>query len=237
MDELTKLADEYFEIAVSDKQAQQFGTYARLLKEYNQKYNLTAITDPQEIIIKHFLDSLSCLLVIQDLSPCSLIDIGTGAGFPGIPIKIMITEISLTLVESVGKKTDFCSLVINELNLDGCAILQSRAEDVGKFSEHREKYDWAVARAVAELPVLVEYLLPLVRIGGYALAMKGKTIADELNAAQKGILMLGGEIEKIEDVILPKNAGERSLIVISKKNQSPPKYPRRAGQPSKRPLK
>ena len=236
MELLIRLAGEHLGIKINGLQAFQFTAYAQLLHEWNQKYNLTAITDPDEIIVKHFLDSLSCLQVIRDKNTFSLIDIGTGAGFPGIPLKIIRPDISLVLVESVGKKASFCAKVIDSLQLDNTRIIQTRAEEIGRLPDHRERYDWAVARAVAELPVLLEYLLPLVKLNGHILAMKGKDKQSEIISAQNAMTALGGELYQAEKITLPYNFGERVLIVIQKKFPTPSKYPRRIGIPAKKPL-
>lgn len=237
MQKLIEYANQIIGLEISDDQALQFDAYFHLLCEYNEKFNLTSITDKNEIIIKHFLDSLSCLLVINQRGYFSLIDIGTGAGFPGIPIKIMRPDITLVLVESVGKKQDFCSLVIEKLFLKNSMVMKIRVEEIGQDPEHREKYDWVTARAVAELPVLTEYLLPLAKIGGHVLAMKGKSVKSEMQAAQNSIELLGGELTQIRELELPEGFGERILLVFEKKQPSPKRFPRRVGLPSKKPLK
>lgn len=210
--------------------------YEKELISWNENFNLTTITTPQDIHIRHFLDSLSCLQVIRDRKPFRLIDVGTGAGFPGIPIKIALPEVKLTLVESIGKKADFCRYIVNELKLQEVEILHARAENIGQDSCYREQFDWSVARAVAALPTLLEYLLPLVKIGGKSLAQKGKTAHEEVEKAQHTIRLLGGELESIHAVDIPKVEEKRFLIVINKVSSSPSKYPRRAGIPTKRPL-
>lgn len=236
MELLIRLAGEHLGLKINSFQASQFAAYAQLLLEWNQKYNLTAITDPDEIIVKHFLDSLSCLQVIRDRNPFSLIDIGTGAGFPGIPLKIIRPDISLVLVESVGKKASFCAKAIDSLQLDNSRIIQTRAEEIGQHPDHRESYDWAVARAIAELPLLLEYLLPLVKLNGRVLAMKGKDKQSEIKSSQNAMTALGGELYQVEKTTLPYNFGERVLIVVQKIFPSPSKYPRRIGIPAKKPL-
>lgn len=230
--ELTDLAG----VTLGTSQFDALQTYAELLAEWNQKVNLTAITSPEEIRRKHFLDSLSCLLVMKGTPSHRLIDIGTGAGFPGLPLKILQPEMHLTLVESVAKKTNFLSLVVQELGLEQVEILTDRAETVGQNPAHRESYDWAVARAVQRLPVLAEYLLPLIRVGGYALAQKGESALEELNAAQHAIATLGGQAREPLPVTLPGVPEKRYLIVIEKVRSTPANYPRRVGIPAKRPL-
>jgi 16S rRNA (guanine527-N7)-methyltransferase len=165
-----------------------------------------------------------------------LIDVGTGAGFPGIPLKIVSPKLQLTLVESVGKKAEFCQHVVNVLNLQGVDVVQERAEIIGQDPSHRERYDWAVARAVAILPVLAEYLLPLVRVGGSMLAMKGESGPAEAHSAEHALRVLGGHIRQLLPVTLPGVAEERYIIMIDKVAATPDTYPRKVGVPAKRPL-
>jgi 16S rRNA (guanine527-N7)-methyltransferase len=223
-------------VSLDRGQIRTFELYLEFLLEWNQRINLTAITDRDEIWVKHFLDSLSCLKVIPSRGGLRVIDVGTGAGFPGIPLKIAFPEIQLTLVESVGKKAEFCRLLAGHLQLSGVTILHARAEEAGCDPEHREQYDWAVARAVACLPVLAEYLLPLVKVGGRALSQKGESGPAEAQAATGAVRLLGGALDKIVPVELPGIAEKRFLIVLNKLNATPSKYPRRAGAPSKKPL-
>ncbi|MBN2044983.1 MAG: 16S rRNA (guanine(527)-N(7))-methyltransferase RsmG [Anaerolineales bacterium] len=211
--------------------------YADLLAEWNQKINLTSINDPDEVRIKHFLDSLSCHLVLSNRPKTRVIDIGTGGGFPGLPLKLLYPEMNLILADSVAKKTAFLSLVVQELDLDQVAVLTERAETLGQMPEHREQYDLALARAVANLPVLVEYLLPLVKVGGIMLAQKGETAIQELAQAKEAIALLGGKSLPPVEVQLPKARDKRYLLVIEKSALTPSTYPRRVGIPAKRPLK
>lgn len=213
-----------------------FKIYEEALLEWNQKFNLTAIRDPEGIRTKHFLDSLTCMLAWRDRPPGRLIDIGTGAGFPGIPLKIMMPNMHLTLVESVGKKLDFCCHVVKLLGLENVKCVQARAEELGLSRDYREKYDWAVARAVANLPVLAEYLLPLVKVGGGMLAQKGETGPAEAHKAERAIHVLGGRIKQLIPVLLPGVTEERFLVVIDKISTTPPGYPRRVGLPAKKPI-
>jgi 16S rRNA (guanine527-N7)-methyltransferase len=229
-------AKKHLGISLSSFQVQQLSRYADLLVEWNQKFNLTAIRSEEEIRIKHFLDSLSCFLALDGKPTSSLIDVGTGAGFPGLPLKVLFPEMRLTLVESVGKKTQFLSQVVQELDLKNAAVVTARAEVIGRLAEHREQYDWAVARAVAKLPVLCEYLLPLVRVGGFMLAQKGESAAHELAQAQTAIELLGGRLVESTPVELPGVPEKRYLVVIEKISPTPEKYPRREGIPSKRPI-
>lgn len=204
--------------------------------EWNARFNLTAVRDVEGVRTKHFLDSLTCVLAWKENSPGRLIDIGTGAGFPGIPLKIIQPAMQLTLVESVGKKADFCRLVVQELGLEKVQVLQARAEDLGQQPAHREQYDWAVARAVANLPVLVEYLLPLVRVGGGILAQKGEGGPAEAQQAERAIRLLGGRIRVLTPVLLPGIVEERYLVIIDKIARTPPQYPRRVGLAAKKSL-
>jgi len=223
-------------IQLTTRQLSAFTQYEEILLEWNQKFNLTAIRDAETIRSKHFLDSLTCMLAWRDRSPEKLIDIGTGAGFPGIPLKIMMPRLRLTLVDSVGKKLDFCRHIVNTLGLDNVTCLQARAEELGLAREHREKYDWAVARAVANMPVLSEFLLPLVRVGGGILAQKGETGLAETQKAEPAIRVLGGRINKLIPILLPGVTEERFLVVVDKVSTTPPGYPRRVGLPAKRPI-
>ncbi len=235
MQDFINLVQTGLNIEIDTDQFQLFTHFEELLMEWNQKFNLTAITDPESIRLKHFYDSLTCLRVIKDTS-ASIIDVGCGAGFPGIPLKILRPDFRLTLVESVGKKADFCSEVVKQLNLDNTRVLHARAEDLGQDKAHREKYDWAVARAVAPMPVLAEYLLPLVRIGGGVLAQKGSGARSELDQAAGAIALLGGELLQVDEFELPYIKEKRALVKIGKRKPSPTKYPRKAGSPSKKPL-
>ena len=210
--------------------------YEQELIEWNARFNLTAIRSLQEIRTKHFLDSLTCLLVLRETPPERLVDIGTGAGFPGIPLKVIYPKLQLTLVESVGKKAEFCRHVVRTLGLSGVEVVQERAEVLGQSPAHREKYDWAVARTVAILPVLAEFLLPLVRVGGGMLAMKGESGPAEAHAAERALRLLGGHLRQLLPVTLPAVVEERYLVVVDKIAATPNAYPRRVGIPAKKPL-
>ena len=223
-------------ISLDPVQLRAFETYSELLLEWNRRFNLTAITDPIEIQTKHFLDSLSCLKAMSLSAKMRIIDVGSGAGFPGMPLKIAFPEIQLTLVEANGKKAEFCRFLAKELRLGEVTVLHARAEGVGRDPLQRETYDWALARAVAPLPILAEYLLPLVKLGGHVLAQKGENGPAEVQSASKAIQILGGEFEKMISVELPGIAEKRFLIRLKKQNATPANYPRRAGIPSKRPI-
>jgi 16S rRNA (guanine527-N7)-methyltransferase len=210
--------------------------YERELLAWNEKFNLTAIREPEGIRTKHFLDSLSALLELKTPPPGKIVDVGTGAGFPGFPLKIIFPSMHLTLLESVGKKVDFCRHMVEILQLENVEVLNMRAEDLGQNPHYREKFDWAVARAVASMPILMEYLLPLVRVGGAVLAQKGENAHAEAQTAEKAILLLGGNLRRITKITLPGVVEERFLVVVDKKAATPSQYPRRAGLPSKKPL-
>jgi 16S rRNA (guanine527-N7)-methyltransferase len=223
-------------ISLTERQVRDFETYEELLLEWNQRVNLTAITAGEGIRTKHFLDSLSCLKAVRARPGLRIIDVGTGAGFPGIPVKIVLPGMRLTLVEATGKKADFCRMLVERLGLSDVTVLHARAEEVGQNPAHREAYHWALARAVADLSVLAEYLLPLVEMGGHVLAQKGESGPAEAHGAAGALHLLGGAVEKIEPVELPGIAEPRYLIVIRKTAATPAQYPRRTGVPSKKPL-
>ncbi len=236
METLAQRAQQLFHISLTARQITWLVTYERELLDWNQKFNLTAIRDAESIRTKHFLDSFSCVLAWGATPPHRLIDVGTGAGFPGLPLKILYPGMKLTLVESVGKKAMFCEHIVRLLGLDGVEVMQARAEQVGCMPEHREQHDWAVARAVASMNVLSEYLLPLVRVGGTMLAQKGESGPAETQAAEKAIHLLGGKLRRIVPVNLPGVVDDRFLILIDKSAATPPRYPRKPGIPVKRPL-
>jgi 16S rRNA (guanine527-N7)-methyltransferase len=236
MNELITYAQELFGINLTPSQQAAFEIYEDELIDWNAHQNLTAIAEPAQIRIKHFLDSLSCVLAIKNLSSQRIIDIGTGAGFPGLPLKILGPDLHLVLVESVGKKAAFCKHICRKLDFLEVEIIQGRAELIGHQPNFRERADWAVARAVASLPVLVEYLLPLVCLGGHALAMKGENAPAEIQEAQPGIELLGGRLNKLVPVSLPGVEEKRYLVVIEKIAATPDRFPRRVGIPAKRPL-
>jgi len=223
-------------INLTDQQLLAFARYERELLEWNSRFNLTAIREAEGIRSKHFLDSLSCLIAMEGRTFSRLIDVGTGAGFPGIPLKIVLPHIQLTLVESVGKKAGFCQHVTQVLNLDKTEIVQARAEELAHNPNHRERYDWAVGRAVANMATLLEYLLPFVRLGGSMLAQKGISGPAETQSSQNAARLLGGRLRMLHKLELPGIVEERYLIVIDKIARTPPNYPRRTGVPSKSPL-
>jgi 16S rRNA (guanine527-N7)-methyltransferase len=236
MEKLVQEARQLFGIHLTGRQVVALMTFERELLSWNEKLNLTAIRDVEGIRTKHFLDSFSCVLAWKENPPRRLIDIGTGAGFPGIPLKILYPSMRLTLVESVGKKANFCRHMVETLKLEAAEVVTARGEDVGQMPAHREVYDWAVARAVANLPVLAEYLLPLVQVGGAMLAQKGQSGPAEIHKAEKALKILGGRTRQLLPVTLPGVADERFLVVVDKVAATPPQYPRKPGEPSKKPL-
>jgi len=236
MEKLVHDALELFNVHVTGRQVMSLITYEKELTEWNQKFNLTAIRDIESIRVKHFLDSFSCVLAWKANPPNRLIDVGTGAGFPGLVLKILYPNMKLTLVESVGKKAMFCQHIVSTLKLEDVDVVHKRAEDLGQSPKHRECYDWAVARAVAQLNVLSEYLIPLVKIGGHVLAQKGESGLAEAQSAEKAIKLLGGKLEQLIPVNLPGVADDRYLVVVEKVAATPPKYPRKPGIPMKQPL-
>lgn len=220
-------------IQLDTMQLELFFKYKELLLEWNKKINLTAIEDDRDIIIKHFIDSLSIVPYLKDCK--SLIDIGTGAGFPGIPVKIIQEDIDVVLLDSLEKRVSFLNTIISEMKLADIKAIHARAEDFGKESKNREYFDVATARAVANLPVLLEYSMPFVKIGGIFIAMKGSSI-EEIDNSKKALKILGAEIETVKQFSLPFDEIKRNIIIIRKLRQTPTKYPRKAGKPLKEPL-
>ncbi len=236
MKTLVSHAQNLFNLALSGKQVEQLKIYERELLDWNARYNLTAIRDSEGIRLKHFLDSFSCTLAWGDAPPRSLVDVGTGAGFPGLALKILYPEMQVTLVESVGKKARFCRHMIETLHLQQISVISERAETLGQDPAYREQFDWAVARAVARMNVLMEYLLPLVRRGGHVLAQKGVSGPAETQEAERAIHILGGHLHKIIPLGLPGITEDRYLILLDKVAATPRAYPRKPGIPRKQPL-
>ena len=232
--EILKEGSQEYGIELSDVQADKFINYAELLKDWNTRINLTAIEEDKDIIIKHFIDSLTIAPYLIK-GGLSIIDVGTGAGFPGIPLKIVIDNLKVTLLDSLDKRIKFLNEVINTTQLKDINAVHGRAEDFGANPEYREKFDISTARAVAALPVLLEYCLPFVKIGGTFIAMKGNNI-EELKDSKKALSILGGEIEEVKEISLPFGEMRRNTITVRKLRQTPTKYPRKAGKPSKEPL-
>lgn len=233
VEELLKAGAHQLGIYLDDEKVSSLLEYKRILLEWNEKMNLTAIEEEREFITKHFIDSLSILPFLKSIK--NIVDVGTGAGFPAIPLKIVQPSLQVILMDSLEKRIGFLKAVISELNLAGITAIHSRVEDAGASPVHREKYDAAVARAVASLPVLLEYCLPLVKKGGIFIAMKGSS-ADEIKASEKALDLLGGTIEQVMDFTLPDSDICRSIIIVRKLRQTPLKYPRKPGKPTKEPL-
>jgi len=223
-------------IELDEKKVEQFILYMEMLKEWNQKINLTAITEDEEIVKKHFLDSVSILQsgVIKD--GMSIIDVGTGAGFPGIPLKIVKPDLKVLLLDSLNKRIVYLDDVIKSLKLDGIETIHARAEELSRKKEYREKFDIACARAVANLNKLSEYCIPYVKIGGYFISMKGPSVNDEIEGAKNAIGTLGGNLEKVIDINLPGEAMEHKLVIVKKIKQTGEKYPRKYAQIEKKPI-
>lgn len=221
-------------IEIDDKKEEQFYNYMKLLLEWNEKINLTAITEQNDIILKHFIDSITINKYIEQSN--SIIDIGTGAGFPGIPLKIMNQNKKITLVDSLNKRINFLNEVCKEISLENIQCIHARAEELASDLEYRENYETVVSRAVARLNVLIEYMLPFVKKGGLCICMKGQNIDRELEEAKNAIKVLGGKIKSVESFFLPDSDIERNVIIIEKVVETPKKYPRKAGLPSKQPI-
>ena len=223
------------DIEFNDKQLNQFYDYMNLLLDWNEKINLTAITEPEEVVLKHFIDSLTINKYIENNK--TIADVGTGAGFPGIPLKIYRPDLNVVLVDSLNKRINFLNEVICKLDLKMISAIHSRIEDFGKDKKHRENYDYVTARAVANLATLSEYLIPISKVGGKCICMKGDEIEEELDNSKAAINILGGKIDKVDYFELPNSNISRNVIIIEKIKNTPNKYPRKAGMPSKEPLK
>lgn len=221
-------------VTLTDEADERFRAFTKLLLEYNEKVNLTAITDPDGIDVRHYQDSVSVSSLIP--AGASVVDVGCGAGFPGYPLRFVREDIRLTLMDALEKRVKFLEAVRRELSLEDVCCLHLRAEDAGRLQTYRERFDVAVSRAVAALPVLAEYCLPLVRVGGSFLALKGPAPEEELLSAKEAIRRLGGELTEIRTVGLPGGLCH-SVVCIRKISQTPPQYPRKAGKPAKDPLK
>jgi 16S rRNA (guanine527-N7)-methyltransferase len=224
-----------FGLELSPAQLEAFQAYVRELAAWNARFNLTTIIEPDQVIVKHFLDSLSVAPFLRKAAPAALMDIGSGAGFPGLPLKIAMPAIQVTLLDSTGKKVQFLKHLITELNLSEAIALHARAEELAHNPAHREKYDFAVARAVADLATLLEYALPFVRVGGLFVAQKGVDVVEEVERAAPALKQLGGRLRDVASVQLP-GLEPRHLIVVEKVAQTQPRYPRAAGAPRKNPI-
>ncbi|MCR4405917.1 MAG: 16S rRNA (guanine(527)-N(7))-methyltransferase RsmG [Anaerolineae bacterium] len=239
-------------LSLTGEHLRMFQVYYGELVAWNARFNLTAITDYEQVQVRHFLDSLSCVRALVGTDyllpvtlagpalrlarPLTCIDVGSGAGFPGLPLKIVFPRLHLTLLEATGKKVTFLEHMVERLGLEEVMVIKGRAEELGQMPGHRERYDLVLARAVAELPALAEYLLPLCRLGGLCIAQKGIEAQAEVASAQAALAILGGELRRIIPVELPGLAETRHLVVLEKTARTPEKYPRRPGMPTKRPL-
>jgi 16S rRNA (guanine527-N7)-methyltransferase len=223
-------------VSLSKNEVELYQRYVDILLEWNVRVNLTAITEPGEIVVKHFLDSLAVLQHLPKERGGSLLDIGTGAGFPGIPIKIAWPEINVVLLDSLNKRVSFLRHLITELSLQNIFALHGRAEDIGHDEQYRAKFDLVVSRAVAKLSVLAELCLPFVKEGGLFVAYKGPKAEEELQEAENSLALVGGRVSKLVKVALPGKEDDRIIVLVEKVGETPAKYPRKAGLPEKRPL-
>ncbi|MEW9672335.1 16S rRNA (guanine(527)-N(7))-methyltransferase RsmG [Ammoniphilus sp. 3BR4] len=223
-------------ITLSDQQMSQFHQYFTLLVEWNEKINLTAITDKNEVYEKHFFDSLSASFFFDFSKVQTIIDIGAGAGFPSLPIKIVHPHLQVTIVDSLNKRITFLQHLAKELELEGVTCVHGRAEELGVNPQYRDRFDVVTARAVARLNVLAEFCMPFARVGGSFVVLKGADASNELDEAKKAIKTLGGKTEKLENFRLPTEQSERSIILINKLTPTPKGYPRKAGTPVKKPI-
>lgn len=223
-------------IALSEKQMEQFLQYYELLVEKNKVMNLTAITEFDEVVEKHFLDSVSLTQQLDLHQPLKVLDLGTGAGFPGIPLKIVFPELEITLMDSLNKRVLFLQDVISSLQLENIEAVHGRAEEAARNKKYRESFDLCVSRAVANISTLSEYCLPFVKVGGSFISYKSSTIEDELEDGKKGIAILGGKVKDVYKFTLPDSELQRSFVIIEKEKKTPKAYPRKAGTPSKEPL-
>lgn len=235
MEEL-KRKSEQLNIALTEQQLEQFQTYYEMLIEKNKVMNLTGITEKGEVIDKHFIDSILLNKAVDTTKPLKILDLGTGAGFPGIPLKIAYPNLNITLLDSLNKRIKFLEEVIEELGLQEIVAIHGRAEDYAKQKEHREQYDLCVSRAVANLATLSEYCLPYVKEGGYFISYKSGAVEEELNQSKKAIQEFGGRVKEVIPFTLPETDIERTFVVIEKEKKTPKKYPRKAGLPAKEPI-
>jgi 16S rRNA (guanine527-N7)-methyltransferase len=223
-------------ISLSSTQLHQFERYYEILVEWNQKMNLTAITDKEDVYLKHFFDSISAAFFINLQEPLHICDVGAGAGFPSLPLKICFPELRVTIVDSLQKRIGFLEHLSKELGLKNTSFFHDRAETFGSKKEHREQYDVVIARAVARLSVLSELCIPLVKTGGQFIAMKAASAQEEIALGQKAISQLGGELEKVYSFTLPEEESERNIVQIKKIKPTPKKFPRKPGTPNKMPI-
>lgn len=234
--EILKKAAEEYGISLSETQLRQFDRYQELLVEWNQKMNLTALTEPKDVAIKHMIDSVSVYDEKWFSEGMSVIDVGTGAGFPGLPLKILCPSLKVTLLDSLNKRVKFLETVVSELGLSDIVCVHARAEEAARQKQYREKFDAVVSRAVARLPILAEYDLPFVRVGGFFAAMKGAKYEEEAEEAKKAVKLLGGGEPVLREIKLPGLEDKRGIIYIRKEKKTPSVYPRKAGTPEKNPI-
>ena len=231
-----RAAAEAASLSLSEEQILKFTRYDALLVDWNERINLTAITEPRDVAVKHMVDSLTAYDAALFSGAPTVIDVGTGAGFPGIPLKIFDPSIRLTLMDSLAKRLAFLEAVVEDLGLTGVTCVHARAEDAAHEPQRRERYDIAVSRAVARLPVLLEYTLPFVKKGGHLIALKGRTAEEEATDAKRALKLLGGRLETLRPVTLPGLSDKRAVLTITKIAPTPKAYPRKAGTPAKKPL-
>lgn len=235
---ISKILDSFekLDLTIEEVQAEKFFRYYECLLEWNQKMNLTAITEFDEVLLKHFVDSVAVVKVMDLNKIESVIDVGTGAGFPGVPLKIMFPHLKITLLDSLQKRIQFLETIITELKLNHIEALHGRAEDFGQSPEYREQYDLCVSRAVANLSTLSEYCVPFIKVGGYFISYKAERIEEEVKTAESAIRKLHCESPQIRKVLLPESELNRSFVQVRKKGHLDKKYPRKAGMPAKKPL-
>lgn len=234
--DLLKSECDNLNIILNDKQEKQFYRFYEILIEWNRLMNLTAITEFDDVLLKHFIDSLTICRVLELNGITDVIDVGTGAGFPGIPLKIMFPHLRLTLLDSLNKRIKFLDEVVGELGLEDVEAVHGRAEDYAKQKNYRESYDLCVSRAVANLSTLSEYCLPYVKIGGFFVSYKSGKVDEEIQSAKKALQILGGEVDNIEKFYLGQTDISRSLLLIRKSDHTPARYPRKSGLPAKEPI-
>ena len=238
MNKIEKLKESFGKLGISltERQYEQFVEYYELLVEWNKVMNLTGITEFDEVVLKHFVDSLSLVYAIPVDKPYKLLDMGTGAGFPGIPLKIAFPETEMVLLDSLNKRIKFLNEVINQLGLENITAIHGRAEEFARKEEYREQFDLCVSRAVANLATLSEYCLPYVKKNGYFIPYKSGAIEEEMEASKKAVGVLGGKIKEVKTFELPDSDISRSLVVIKKEKETQKKYPRSGGKPTKEPI-
>ncbi len=234
--EILKEGAREFGLELSPEELDRFDTFTGLLLSWNQKFNITRITEPEEIAVRHYLDSLAPLLFVKPAKGASVIDIGTGGGMPGLPLKIVRPDLKLSLLDAVRKRLTFIEAAAGEMGLSDVSVVHSRAEDAGRDRLFRERYDFAVSRAVARLRLLLELCLPFCKVGGTFIAYKGPDVEEELEEAKRALRLLGGEVEAVHKFTLPHGGEARTLIFVKKKGKTPAQYPRKAGVPERDPL-